>query len=73
MQTEIDDTHTHSTSPFLHPCLCCPLSLICSFPLKTPWTYGPLKTAVSNCKHINTHVRTHSFQSIGVGQQVYWI
>lgn len=50
--------HTHS---------CCLLSLIiCSFPLKTSWTYGPLKPAVSPpC--------THSLPILSVGQQVYWI
>lgn len=67
-------SHTHPFSS-LHPSHCCPLShIICSFPLKTPWTYGPLKPAVS--LSANTQTPTHSHQPFpihGVGQQVYWI
>lgn len=60
------DTHTLSLSSFFfpfHPSHCCPLSLIiCSFPLKTPWTYGPLKPAVSLSANTHTHTlrRTHT-------------
>lgn len=54
-------THRHTTSLFtLHPSRSCPLSLIiCSFPLKTPRTYGPLKPAVTLFAKTHTHTLPH--------------
>lgn len=55
-RTPATDTHTFSS---LHPSHCCPLSLIiCSFRLKTPWTYGPLKPAVSLSANTDNHTLT---------------
>lgn len=79
-QTHTQKIHTQTHTPTLPLFSSSPLSLLPAvshhlfFPSKTPWTYGPLKPAVSLSANTRTLAHIHTLFPIhGVGQQVYWI